>query len=88
MVKKSSIENMLKLRSDNGFKTLEVALSNPTIKKLGFKAKELTLTSEYFLIRSYATNQENDITLYTIIKRSIESGGVKLSVIQQTINTL
>lgn len=88
MAKKSAIENVLQLRGDTGFKTLDEALNNPSIKKLGFKANELTLTSEYFLIRAHATNQENDIILFTIVKRSIESSGVKLSVIQQTINTL
>lgn len=88
MTRKSTIDTVIQLRGDLGFKTLEEALNHPAIKKLGFKAKELTLTSEYFLIRAHASNQENDITLYTIVKRKIEPKGVKLAVIQQTINTL
>jgi hypothetical protein len=58
------------------------------IKKLGLKAKELTLTSDYFLITSHASDQDDEITLYTIVKRKIKKQGIKISVIQQTINTL
>jgi general secretion pathway protein K len=88
MVKKSHIDNIIQARGKFGFKTLKEAMNNPLIKKLGLKEKELTLTSQYFLIKSHARNKENDLTLYTIVKRKISKEGILVSVIQQTLNTL
>lgn len=80
-------KNIIKIRGQDGFKTLNEALNNPEIKKMGLDIKNLTLTSDYFLITSSVSNEESQLVLYTTVKREIKKKGVRISVLQQTLNT-
>lgn len=79
---------IIKIRGKKGFKSLDEALKNPIIKSFKLSPKDLTLTSNYFLIKTHVSNKESQLILFTIVKRIINKKGVRVSVLQQTINTL
>lgn len=81
-------KTIIEERGTKGFKQLEQALAHPNIKKLNLNAKALTLTSQYFLISSEVISRDSQIILFTTVKRTIDKKGVKLSIIQETINNI
>ncbi len=80
--------DIIKERGRKGFKSLKEARAKPSIEKLNLIQKQLTLTSDYFLISSQVSNHDSQMVLFTIVKRTIKKNTITFKVLQQTINTL
>ncbi|MGL5743494.1 MAG: type II secretion system minor pseudopilin GspK [Legionella sp.] len=76
---------LLDARKEKGIK--EIGKISELLKKLDIPTDQITLESNYFLNVAYATNDNLNLTVYTLLKRTRDkSGKLSVSIVRQSFN--
>lgn len=85
---KQQVKTLIEKRGKKGFSSIKKALASPELIKLNLNSKQLTLTSDYFLVITKAQSAENQLMMFSFVKRKINKKAVKVNLYQETLNTL
>lgn len=84
-ISKEQVEQLLEAKG-NAAKDLNKL--NPILQSMNIPNGQVSVLSTYFLSVTYASNQDDDLVVYRLIKRAIDNAGnVSVSMLQESINT-
>lgn len=72
----------------HGFKSSDEFLRHPALKLRNISANQITVTSEYFLVRSDVVLHDQPFTLLTLLKRYTEGNKPQVAILWQSRETL
>jgi general secretion pathway protein K len=79
-------DELIKARGEKGIKNLQEI--NELTKKINLPTEQITIDSQYFLNVAHASQDEFKVTIYTVMKRSLDKQGkVTVSIISESINS-
>ncbi|MFT4058398.1 MAG: type II secretion system minor pseudopilin GspK [Legionella sp.] len=79
------VKQIIEARGEKGLKDL--AKLEPLLKKLNIAYEQITLESTYFLSVAHATSDNQNFTVYTLLKRSRDKKGkLSVSILRESIN--
>lgn len=82
----SQVNELIEARGDTGFQ--DTKRLGPILQKLNIRSEQVTIESQYFLSIAFVSNQELNLTVYTVLKRSKDKkGNITVSVIRESLNS-
>ena len=84
----SSAKNLMMVRKQKPFATVQAFLSNDIVKKNPIPQEKITVVSDYFLIKTDVTLRQQTLRLYTLLQRIVDHDKPQEIVLWQSKGTL
>lgn len=85
-ISNEQVEQLIEAKGSSGAKDLNKL--NPILQSMNIPNGQVSVQSTYFLSVAYASNQDDNLIVYRLIKRTRDNGGnVSVSMLQESINT-
>lgn len=82
----SQANELIMARSENGIRNIRDM--NVLLKKIDVPSDQITIESQYFLSVAYASSDEFNLVVYTLMKRSKDKKGkLSVSIVRESINS-
>ncbi|MGC1181398.1 type II secretion system minor pseudopilin GspK [Legionella sp.] len=80
-------ENIKELNQAKGKKGIkQIAMIRELLTKLNIPSDQITLESDYFLSVAYASSENFNFTVYTLLKRNHKKGTLSVSIVRESFN--
>lgn len=86
---KEQAEQIIQIRNNlQGFKSLAEFNENEDIKKMNILEKDITVTSQYFLVRAHVVKNKQELTVYYLLERVEKDSVPQINIVWQRFNVL